>query len=141
MTDPVSLTAGAIATLAFQEFIKAGAGEAAKKFTSEAIAKMGELREKIVARFKGHETIEAELVKAETGDEDAIASLGDYLSIEMRKAPEFANEIQQLANEINQCLIEDNSGQVQVNYGGTNFQNKVDGGKVYQAETINITEQ
>ena len=36
MTDPMTLTAGAIATLAFQEFIKAGAGETAKKFTSEA---------------------------------------------------------------------------------------------------------
>ena len=31
MTDPVTLTAGAIATLAFQEFIKAGAGEAATR--------------------------------------------------------------------------------------------------------------
>jgi ATP-dependent 26S proteasome regulatory subunit len=44
MPDPVTLTASAIATLAFQEFIKSGAGELAKKFTGEAIAKMGQLR-------------------------------------------------------------------------------------------------
>jgi hypothetical protein len=42
MTDPI--TASVIATLAFQEFIKSGAGELAKKFTGEAIAKMGQLR-------------------------------------------------------------------------------------------------
>jgi hypothetical protein len=40
MTDPIStMTASAIATLAFQEFIKSGAGELAKKFTGEAMAK------------------------------------------------------------------------------------------------------
>jgi hypothetical protein len=39
MTDSVTtLTANAIATLAFQEFIKSSAGELAKKFTAEAIA-------------------------------------------------------------------------------------------------------
>jgi hypothetical protein len=45
MTDPIMLTASAIASLAFQKFIKSGAGELAKKFTGEAIAKMGQLRE------------------------------------------------------------------------------------------------
>jgi hypothetical protein len=47
MTDPITLTASTIASLAFQEFIKSGAGELAKKFTGEAIAKMGQLRELI----------------------------------------------------------------------------------------------
>lgn len=54
MTDPITaLTASAIATLAFQEFIKSGAGELAKKFTGEAIAKMGQLRELIWSRLTG----------------------------------------------------------------------------------------
>jgi hypothetical protein len=45
MTDPVAIfTASAIADLAFREFIKSGAGEVAKKFSAEAIAKMNELR-------------------------------------------------------------------------------------------------
>jgi hypothetical protein len=52
MTDPIMLTASAIATLAFQEFIKSGAGELAKKFTGDAIAKMGQLRELIWHRLR-----------------------------------------------------------------------------------------
>ena len=48
MTDPVTIfTASAIADLAFREFIKSGAGEVAKKFTAEAIAKMNDLRKMI----------------------------------------------------------------------------------------------
>jgi hypothetical protein len=39
MTDPITaLTVSTIASLAFQEFVKSGAGELAKKFTGEAIA-------------------------------------------------------------------------------------------------------
>lgn len=54
MTDLVTtLTASAIASLAFQEFIKSGAGELAKKFTTEAIAKMDDLRKLLWARLRG----------------------------------------------------------------------------------------
>lgn len=62
MVDPVTttLTASAIATLAFQEFIKSGAGELAKKFTGEAIAKMGELRQKIWHRLRGKHALAEE---------------------------------------------------------------------------------
>jgi hypothetical protein len=52
--EPVStLTATAIATLAFQEFVKSGTGELAKKFTAAAIAKMDELRKLIWDRLRG----------------------------------------------------------------------------------------
>lgn len=55
MTDPVvALTAGAIASLAFQAFIKAGAGELAKGFTAVAIAKMKELHGLIQQRLQGN---------------------------------------------------------------------------------------
>ena len=38
MTDPATaLTVGAIVSLAFQEFVKSGAGELAKRFTVGAI--------------------------------------------------------------------------------------------------------
>jgi hypothetical protein len=60
MTDPIStMTASAkaphqeSATLAFQEFIEGSAGELAKKFTGEAIAKMEQLRELIRSRLTG----------------------------------------------------------------------------------------
>ena len=39
MAEPViALTASVIASLAFQEFVKSGAGDLAKRFTGEAIA-------------------------------------------------------------------------------------------------------
>jgi hypothetical protein len=41
MADPITLTAGAIATLAFQKFIEAGAGELAKKFTETGARQNG----------------------------------------------------------------------------------------------------
>jgi len=45
MTDPTTvLTASTIATLAFQKFIESGGGELGKKFTTEAIIKMGLFR-------------------------------------------------------------------------------------------------
>ncbi|AFY92602.1 hypothetical protein [Chamaesiphon minutus] len=52
MPEPITtMTASTIATLAFQEFVKSGAGELSKKFTAEAIAKMGQLRSEFVARM------------------------------------------------------------------------------------------
>lgn len=51
MADPVTFTASAITQLAFQEFLKTSAGELAKKFSAEAIAKMGELQQAIVNRL------------------------------------------------------------------------------------------
>jgi hypothetical protein len=69
MADPITiLTASAIANLAFQEFIKSGAGELAKKFTVEAIAKMDELRKMIVEKLRGKsQRVDEALVKtAET---------------------------------------------------------------------------
>jgi hypothetical protein len=54
MTDPFTvITASTIANLAFQEFIKSGSGELAKKFTTEAIAKMDELRKTILNKLRG----------------------------------------------------------------------------------------
>ena len=48
MPEPITtMTASAIASLAFQEFVKSGAGELAKKFTTGAIVKMGQLQELI----------------------------------------------------------------------------------------------
>jgi hypothetical protein len=49
MPDPITLTASAIASLAFQEFIKSGAGKLAKKFTGEVIVMMGQFRQLILS--------------------------------------------------------------------------------------------
>ena len=140
MSDPITFTAAAIATLAFQKAIEGAGSEVGKKLAASGIDLINKLRLKIVEKFKGHKTVEAELVKAEAGDAEAIETIGDYLKIAMSEAPEFAQELQQLANEINLHIETDNSTQTQNNFGGTNFQNNISGGEVYQGNvTINKT--
>jgi hypothetical protein len=57
MLDPVTMTASAITTLAFQEFVKSGTGELAKKLTTEAIIKMGQLHDMVWNRLIGKHAI------------------------------------------------------------------------------------
>ncbi|MGJ3254565.1 MAG: hypothetical protein ACFE0J_26050 [Elainellaceae cyanobacterium] len=59
MADPVTtLTASAIAPLAFQKFIESGAGELAKRFSTEAISKMDTLRKRIWSKLQGKPRVE-----------------------------------------------------------------------------------
>jgi hypothetical protein len=139
MTDPITMTASAIATLAFQEFIKSGAGELAKKFTGEAIAKMGQLRELIWNKLRGNPDAENALTHVENGQEAELADLGTYLKAAMNNDPEFAGQVQVIAQEIKAGKILDQSSMVQtIAEGGKGWQNKVEGGEVYQAESITI---
>jgi hypothetical protein len=125
MADPITtLTTSAIATLAFQEFIKSGAGELAKKFTAEAIAKMGQLRELIWNRLTGkHPAAEQALEQAQAGKQAGIDTVATLLGVEMLDQ-EFAGQVQAIAQEITLLQIEDNSSMSQINYGGTNYQTK-----------------
>lgn len=52
------MTASAIAILAFQKFLESGAGELAKKFTTEAIAKMDTLLKRIWSKLRGKPPVE-----------------------------------------------------------------------------------
>jgi hypothetical protein len=136
--EPIStLTATAIANLAFQEFIKSGAGELAKKFTAEAIAKMGDLRKLLWERLRGkHAISEAALQKAETGDKESIATVGKLLDVEMLD-PTFASQVHAIAQEINAGKLLDQSTMTQNNYdNATGFQTKVEGG-IANIGTIN----
>ncbi|ABW33375.1 hypothetical protein AM1_H0022 (plasmid) [Acaryochloris marina MBIC11017] len=138
MTEPLTFTAAAIVSLAFQKAIEAAGSETGKKFATSAYALIDQLRTKIWSKFKGKEKAEAALQKADAGNTEALNAVISYLNVEMLESEDFAKEIQQLAHEINLHVIEDNSSQVQNNYGGTNYQNKISGGVVNQAETINI---
>ncbi len=51
MADP--LTAGVLVGLAVQKFVESGAGELAKKFTTEAITKIPELWQQIKNKLQG----------------------------------------------------------------------------------------
>jgi hypothetical protein len=138
MTDPVTaLTASMIATLAFQEFVKSGTGELAKKFTGEVVTKMGQLRELIWNRLTGkHPAAKDALTKAKAGEQEGINTVATLLGVELLDK-EFAGQVKAIAEEIN-VMINAEGSMNQTNYGGTNFQTNVDGGEVYQAQNITI---
>jgi hypothetical protein len=131
--EPVStLTAAAIADLAFRKFIESGAGELAKKFTESAIAKMDELRQKIWAKMRGKPTAEAALTAIENQDLTEKDRLVAYLQVAMDDDPQFADEVQLLAQQINAGKIQDNSSMTQNNSGNAKgWQTKVEGGTNY----------
>jgi hypothetical protein len=129
MTDPVTaITASTIATLAFQEFVKSGAGELAKKFTTEAIAKMNALRQKIWDKLRGKPTAEKAIVAIQQGSSAELDRLVAYLEVAMAEDPAFADEIRLMAQEINAGKIQDNSSMTQnVHDQGTGIQAKAEG--------------
>ena len=127
MVDPVSLTASAIATLAFTKFLEGSAGKVAEKFTEGAIARMDDLRQKIWVKLRGRPRVEAVKATVETTKQmtqTEVNQLAAYLQVAMDEDASFAREIQAIAHEITLMQIEDNSSMTQVNYGGTNYQTK-----------------
>jgi len=140
MADPLTLTAGAIANLAFQKFIESGAGELAKKFTAEAIAKMDELRQAIWNKLRGRSAkVDEALAKAEQGDRTAISTIAKNLDVVLDDEPEFAEQLKVLAKEIQAGKLQDNSNMVQNVTGDNNMnvQAKAEqGGKQYIAEKM-----
>jgi hypothetical protein len=142
MTDPVTaLTASAIATLAFQEFVKSGAGDLAKRFTGEAIAKMGQLRELIWNRLAGkHPAADEAIEKAKAGEQEGIDTVATLLGVELLDK-EFAGQVQAIAKEINAGKLLDQSSMTQNNYDNARgFQIKVEGGTANIGE-VHISEK
>jgi hypothetical protein len=131
MTDPVTaLTASAIATLAFQEFVKSGAGDLAKRFTGEAIAKMGRLRELIWGRLAGkHPAADEAIEKAKAGEQEGIDNVAAFLGSELLIDKEFAGQVQAIAKEISAGKLLDQSSMTQNNYDNAQgWQTSVAGG-------------
>ncbi|KAM3101859.1 hypothetical protein ACKFKF_06235 [Phormidesmis sp. 146-12] len=92
-----ALTGAAIAKLAFDEFVKSGAGEIAKKAVGGAIE---QLRSVIKKRFAGNQKAEAAIVKIEEErSPEALKKLEVYLDDEMED-PQFAQTLQQLAQQV-----------------------------------------
>jgi hypothetical protein len=139
MTDP--LTAGALVGLAVQKFVESSAGELAKKFTTDAIAKIPELWQKIKNKLSGkHPTVDEALVKVESGDRAAIETVSTVLGTELITDPAFANELKLLAQTIQAGKIQDNSSMtMNVSDNARGWQTKVEGGKAYIGE-IHIQE-
>jgi hypothetical protein len=137
-----TLTASAIASLAFQEFVKSGAGNLAKKFTGEAIAKMGRLRELIWGRLAGkHPAADEAIEKAKAGEQEGIDHVAAFLGSELLIDKGFAEQVQAIAQEINAGKLLDQSSMTQNNYDNARgWQTKVEGGVAYIGE-IHISEK
>ncbi len=91
------LTGSAIAKLAFDEFVKSGAGEVAKKAIGGAIE---QLRSTIRKRFAGNKKAEDAIVKIEQErSPEALNKLSVYLDDEMDD-PRFKQTLQQLAQQV-----------------------------------------
>lgn len=132
MPEPITLTVGSIAALAFTKFLESGAGEAAKQFTPVVLEKMDALRKKIWAKMRGVPEIQALNIIIENGDkitDPQIRSLTPHLEAAMREDDGFAQEIRQLASEISREI---NIGEIL----GTNIQN-VYGGSAVQVNDPN----
>jgi hypothetical protein len=139
MADPVTtLTASAIATLALQKFIESGAGELAKKFSTEAIAKMDILLKRIWARLRGRprvEEVKAAIDQAQKITPEQVNQIAAYLQVAMDDDPQFATDLRMLAQEINAGKLLDQSHMTQNNYDqARGWQTKVEGGTAYIGE-------
>jgi hypothetical protein len=137
MTDSVTaLTASAIASLAFQEFVKSG--DLAKRFTGEAISKMGRLRELIWVQLAGkHPAADEAIEKAKAGEQEGIDNVAAFLGSELLIDKEFAGQVQ----AINAGKLLDQSSMTQNNYDNARgWQTKVEGGVAYIGE-IHISEK
>lgn len=139
MADPLTtLTASAIATLAFQKFIESGAGELAKKFSTEALAKMDTLLKRILDKLWGKpqvEEVKAAIDQTHKIIPEQVNQIAAYLQVAMDEDPQFANDIQMLVQEINAGKLIDQSNMTQNNYDqAKGWQTKVEGGTAYIGE-------
>jgi len=113
------LTGAAIAKLAFDEFVKSGAGEVAKKAVGGASTAGREafeqLQSAIRKRFAGNKKAEEAIVKIEQErSPEALNKLSVYLDDEMDD-PQFKQTLQQLAQQvINIGKQEQNSAQFNI---------------------------
>lgn len=139
MADPATtLTASAIAALAFQKFLESAAGELAKKFSTEAIAKMDNLLKRIWSKLRGKPRInevKGAIEQTRKITPEQVNQIAAYLQVAMDEDPQFANDIRLLAEEINAGKLLDQSNMVQNNYDqAKGWQTKVEGGTAYIGE-------
>jgi len=100
MTD--HLTASELVDLAVKTLVTSSAGELAKKFTTEAIAKIPELWQQIKNKLQGRSPkVDEALVKLESGDRSAIDTVTKNLDVVLDEDETFAALLQKLAQEIN----------------------------------------
>ncbi|NJR66867.1 MAG: hypothetical protein HC772_18675 [Leptolyngbyaceae cyanobacterium CRU_2_3] len=101
MEPAITLAAGAIAKLALDEFVKSGAGEAAKQSVGGTVQLARSLWDKITAKFQGNDRATTALAEMEhLKSEAALTKVSKYLDLEMEEDAAFATEIRQIAQQI-----------------------------------------
>ena len=99
--DPASIAVGTIAKLAFDAFIKSGAGEIAKQSVGGGIELVKTLGSKIRSKFQGNERAETALTELEEqGTQAALDKVAKYLDLEMMEDQTFGEEVRQIAHQI-----------------------------------------
>jgi hypothetical protein len=143
MSEPVTLTVGAIAALAFTKFLESSAGEAAKNLTPVILGKIDTLRKRIWAKLRGIPEVDALNVTVENGGkvtDPQINLLTPHLEAAMREDSSFAQDVRQLAIEINQEInIGDVLGNNQTVYGGSAVQINDPNAPVFTGDINNST--
>lgn len=107
MTEPFTLAASAIASMAFTKFLESSAGEAAKKLTPAVLDKIDALRKKIWAKLRGIAEVDELNTTAEQNGkvtEQQIKLLTPHLESAMRDDMAFDKEIRSLAQQIQQDI-------------------------------------
>lgn len=128
MSDPATLTVSAIATLAFQAFLKSSVGELSKKFTQDAIHKISQLNALISNKLKGNPDASRAILSVKDGAEEDLNDVVTYLKSAIRNDENFAAQVQFLAKEIEAGKLIDQSSMTQnVNDQGTGIQAKPEG--------------
>ena len=117
--EPVSAIAvSTIAQLAFNEFIKSGAGELAKQSLGGAIDLTKRLRDKIQAKFQGNDRAQSAIAKLEQqGTPEALSKVTKYLDLEMTEDAKFDAEVRQIAQQIINIQNQTVSSREYNNYG------------------------
>jgi hypothetical protein len=100
MFDPAALAAGTIAKLAFDEFAKTGAGEAAKATVAGAVELVKGLRERIRERLSGNPSAIDAVHEVEHGNSAALEIVEKYLDLKMKDEPSFGQDLRQIAQQI-----------------------------------------
>lgn len=139
MTDPI--TATVIASIAFTTLTETLSEKLGETVYLQVTKQVKKLRALIAKRFTGNTNAELALKNAENGSDEGVAEVAKILQPVIEADPEYGAALRTLTQEIQQQInVESMSGeQIQNNYDGTNFQTMVkDGGKAYQANTINI---
>lgn len=131
-----TLTAAAIAKLAFDAAIQTGAG----KLTEAAIEKGKQLWQKIRGKVKEEGASETALAEVEKERSPKILEqqVVPFLQVAMLKDPQFAQEIQNIAQQINQEIHEGSKDNV-TQRDFTARDNAAVVGKVEKAQNIGGT--